>query len=162
MIRFVVAVKQEALQALLLGYPGRLIDRLTRAMSILSLELQRDVKEQKLSGQVLKARTGTLRRSINREVRVNGGLIEGIVGTNLAYAAIHEYGGVVPAHIIEARRARALAFTPRGSSEVIFRRRVEIPAVRMPERSFLRSALRELQPRIQAGLERAAAEAVHK
>jgi hypothetical protein len=52
---------------------------------------------EKLSGQVLKNRTGTLRRKINYEVRETPTGITGSVGVKLSYAAAHEYGfdGVV-------------------------------------------------------------------
>src|SRR5450759_2228943 len=50
------------------------------------------VKANKLSGQVLKNRTGTLRRKINGRVTETSNSITGIAGVKLAYAAAHEYG----------------------------------------------------------------------
>lgn len=40
-------------------------------------------------------KTGTLRRSITIAMTVAGRGLEGVVGTNLPYAAIHEYGGTI-------------------------------------------------------------------
>jgi hypothetical protein len=54
--------------------------------------------------------------------------------------------------------ARALAFPWRGRQR--FFKRVQLPAVAMPERSFMRSALDETAPEIRAALEAAAAEAM--
>lgn len=53
------------------------------------------------------------------------------VGTNLAYAAIHQFGGKTRAHTITARKGKALAF---GG---IFRRQVRHPGSKIPARPFL-------------------------
>lgn len=46
------------------------------------------------------------------------------VGTNVVYAAIHQFGGIIPPHIIRARRARALSIPGIG-----FRRAVHVDQV---------------------------------
>ena len=62
-------------------------------------------------------KTGTLRRSITSEVRSAGGVITGVVGTNVPYARYVEEGrGPVEA------KGRALRFTIGGT--VFFRKRV--------------------------------------
>jgi len=105
--------------------------------------------KEKLTGEVLQVRSGRLRRSINMRMEGTGGdQVSGTVGTNVLYAAIHEFGGTIPGHPLEAVNAKALRFMPKGASDFIFRRRVQIPDIRMPERSFLRSALREMLPGI--------------
>ncbi len=38
-------------------------------------------------------KTGNLRRSITHSVRVSPGSVSAIIGSNLVYAAIHEFGG---------------------------------------------------------------------
>lgn len=83
--------------------------------------------------------TGRLRSSITVAVRSNivSGLVEGVVGTNVKYAPIHEFGGV-----IVPRKAKYLAFKING--KYIRTKRVVIPA-----RPFLRSALRDATPQIQ-------------
>lgn len=42
----------------------------------------------------LKVRTGLLRRSITTKVKESGDIVEGIIGNNVTYAAIHEFGGM--------------------------------------------------------------------
>ena len=66
--------------------------RVKNCVQRLTLQLLRKVKEDKLSGQVLKNQTGTLRRSINQKVEDLGSAIVGSVGTNLVYARVHEFG----------------------------------------------------------------------
>ena len=61
------------------------------------------IAEHKLSGQKLNARTGMLKKSIQRsgakKVTVMGDNIVGTVGTNMEYSVIHEYGGTIrPKH----------------------------------------------------------------
>jgi phage gpG-like protein len=83
-------------------------------------------------------RTGQLRGSITSEVRPAGGVITGIVGTNVPYARIvHDGRGPVVAH------GRALRFTIGGT--VFFRKRVG-PAKGNP---FLRNAFAQSRATIQ-------------
>lgn len=56
---------------------------------------------------------------------------EAIVGSNKVYAAIHQFGGTTRAHVIRARRKRALAF---GG---ILRKSVNHPGSKIPARPFL-------------------------
>lgn len=102
--------------------------------------------KQKLSGEVLKVRTGRLRRSIHYEMSKSNNRVEATVGTNVKYARTHELGLTIPAHIVEARRGKALKFTVGGKT--LFRRRVMIPAVKMPKRSFLEASLQQMAPEI--------------
>lgn len=142
------------------GMTLRVHDALRRAITRESLLLLAAVKEEKLSGQVLKTRTGTLRRSINRRQMETATGIRATVGTNVAYAAIHEYGfdgtQTVRAHMRQITRAFG---RPLAASVMVsvggFERHVN-----MPERSFLRSALAERRPAILAALEAAVAKAV--
>jgi phage gpG-like protein len=134
--------------------PGRMREGLVRAVTRLGLELQRKVQAEKLTGQVLKVRTGSLRSSINTEISQSADQVAASVGTNIRYARVHEYGVDHPWVI--AAKDRALRFELGG--RVIFRRSVRHPP--LPERSFLRSALREMQPAIEAGLKNAVAQAI--
>jgi phage gpG-like protein len=136
---------------------GRVHDRLVLAAARLGAELQRKVQSEKLSGQVLKARTGSLRSSINMLIEETETSVRASVGTNIVYAKIQEYG-VARSWLIEARRAQALRFTVGGRT--IFRKRVTHRS--LPERSFLRSALAEMAPAIEEGLCDALAEAIRK
>lgn len=135
-----VSVRTEYAVARLLGGPERMRRSLRTVVTRLSLEVQRSVKQEKLSGQVLHVRTGTLRRSINREVIERPDGVFAIVGTNVDYARTHEFGFIGVVNVREhARKTRTGAVT----SVRMHTRHVELP-----ERSFLRSTLMEYKPRI--------------
>lgn len=113
----------------------------------LTIDLQTYVKQKKLSGRppgALNNQTGLLRASINAEVeRIAPAVIQGTVGTNVIYARIHEFGGV-----IVPKNAVVLHFQIGGID--IFAKQVTIP-----ERSFLRSSLAENRPKILQGFQQA-------
>ena len=112
----------------------------------LAMSLSTLVKK-KLSGPVLHVGVnGRLRRSITPRVKDRQDSISGIVGTNVVYARIHEFGGHTRPHDIRPRNARALFFNGR------FAMVVHHPGSNFPERSFLRSALAEMTPEIRAEL----------
>jgi phage gpG-like protein len=103
------------------------------------------LSKQKLNGEVLNVRSGRLRRSINTRVTEAASKVEGIVGTNVEYAHVHEFGfhGMVTVreHI---RRAKS------GKESMV---RSQSRKMDVPEKSFLRSALKELEPEIQGEIE---------
>lgn len=150
------------LVARLEAMPGRLHEGVLRAVTRLCLELEASVKA-KLSGEVLRVRTGTLRRSITRRVEDSERAISGIVGTNVAYAAFHEYGFSGSEHVKEHLRRITQAFgrpLKGGAKKITVRahtRRVEYPP-----HSFLRTALAEMEGQIKAEIEGAAAESVQE
>jgi phage gpG-like protein len=118
----------------------------------LCLRLLRTVKESKLTGQVLHVRTGRLRRSIHKTVRSTPTDVTGIVGTNVVYAHVHEYGfqgdESVRGHLRTSKLGRKFPVRP-------FTRHVHFP-----ERSFLRSTLREMEAEITTGLQVAVGKAL--
>lgn len=142
--------------ARLSAMPGRLQSGIARAVTKLALDLQRRT-QQKLSGPVLKVRTGLLRSSINYQVKQSSTEVTATVGTNVFYGKIHEFG-VPHSWEIRPRTARALAFEVGG--QTIFAMRVTHPP--LPERSFLRSSLREMEPMIKSELEGAVAGVLHE
>jgi phage gpG-like protein len=81
----------------------------------------------------------------------------GVLG-DIKYAAIHEFGGTIPPHQIVPDKAKALAFLVGGKQA--FAERVNLPAIVMPERSYLRSSLAEMADEIRVGMSEAAAEAL--
>ena len=159
-------------------YP-RVLDATKKSITASLLDLARYVMQSKLSGQVLKNQTGRLRRSIHAsDVAENGGVVEGTVGTNVEYAAPHEYGFngevTVKAYMRKtkasykaslgfSRSLRASGLKGLNKSErIAFARssgggavmvRSHSRHVNLPERSFLRSALRELAPQFVARLQ---------
>jgi phage gpG-like protein len=144
--------------ARLSAMPGKLRAGVGRAVLRLALLLQRKVQVEKLSGQVLKVKTGSLRSSINIQVSEGATRVMASVGTNIRYAGIHEFGGTQPGRTILPKRGRALAFEFAGARR--FFASVNRPAAHYPERSFLRSALREMQPEIRTELETAVHDAL--
>lgn len=135
---------------------GDVRGRVGQSMGRMTLLLQNRVMRAKLSGQVLNVRTGTLRRSIDQAVYQEGAQIRGVVGTNVEYARVHEYGFSGTVTVKEHLRLIKKAFgkdlkTPR---EVTVR--THSARVNLPERSFLRSALREMEPQFFDAMDQAA------
>lgn len=116
-----------------------------------SIALVRYVKENKLSGQVLHVRSGTLRRKVNYRVTESASEITGSVGVKLKYAAAHEYGldteEFIKSHLRTVKQAFGRPINP-----VQVTVRAHSRHMKLPERSFLRSSLREMTPEIQQDL----------
>lgn len=144
--------------AMLRNVPERAQAELRDTVGRCALRLRRMVMESKLSGQVLKVRTGNLRRGIDSAIFERPGEVIGKVSTNVKYARVHEYGynGTVSvkAHLRQVKQAwgRTLA-TPITANVRAFTRKVNFP-----ERSFLRSSLDEFKPQFIAEVQAA----VHK
>lgn len=110
----------------------RNLDRLDRKLAALGRLAQGDVLENALHAGAQEIRnaaqskapylTGTLRRSIHSETEEKSGpRVTVLVGTDLEYAAMQEFGGV-----ILPKSARRLVFEVDG--QLVFARRVTIPA----------------------------------
>jgi phage gpG-like protein len=153
-----ISVDDSTVQAHLGAFPAKLRERIVQMTKRLGLDLQRHVQAGKLSGQVLKVRTNTLRSSINLRVEEDGSAVTATVGTSVKYAAAHEFGfqGVVTvrAHLRQITQAFGHSINPTTQNVRSYQRRVDLP-----ERSFLRSALRDMTADIEAGYRRAAEEA---
>jgi phage gpG-like protein len=154
-----VQVDDTQVVARLTSLPGRLRQLLLAKISTLAVQLAARVR-QKLSGEVLNVRSGDLRASIFERVSSTSTSVAATVGSSgdVKYAAIHEYGGLIPAHDILPNKAEALAFVWQGKQQ--FFRRVHIPDVQMPERSYLRSSLAEMSGDIRTGLQAAVQQAL--
>jgi phage gpG-like protein len=140
---FVITVDASVLEERLRKAPAEMRRALVVAAQRLAITAQRKVKGEKLSGQVLHVRTGTLRRSINQEVTETEDGVFATIGTNVRYAAIHEYGF--------DGQVNVRSFLRKGR-EV----RAHVRNVHLPERSFLRSTLRDMESQIREDLKRAA------
>lgn len=171
---FTVTVKTDVLEARLRSAPELMRASLLRAVTRLSIGIQRSVKEDKLTGQVLHVRTGTLRRSINRVVTDEPDGIFATVGTNVEYAAIHEYGFSgsvnIKAYVRQHRERLTYAQQYKRTGAVIKGKLTGTSSlvsahtrqVNMPERSFLRSTLKDWEPRIVSELRQAALSVLNK
>ncbi len=182
-----VLVGGDRLQEWLKGRYPEIQNQVGKSMARLVIALTRKIKQDKLTGQVLKNRTGTLRRSISPEVGQSGTAITGSVGTNIIYARAHEYGVTTRPHDIYPRKARALAWMKSGfdlgevkkgwfratgtwtkkggkalgeMGALQFARVVHHPGSVIPERSFMRTALKEMEPEIRAQFKNAIMEVI--
>ncbi len=137
--------------AALAAMPERVQAALADRANALAAELQAKI-QQKLSGDVLHAKSGALARSIVATIEATMAGVSVSVAANgdVKYAAIHEFGGVIPPHQIVPDKARALAFAVGGKE--VFAARVNLPAIAMPERSYMRSSLAEMADDITEGL----------
>ena len=135
-------------------HSDRMSSGVMTAITKLTIKLQGMVKEQKLSGQVLKVRTGNLRRSINQRVDVEEGRGPvGTVGTNEKYARPHEMGFKGEVQIREHLRTVRQAWG-RPIEPVQVTVKAHTVRVNLPERSFLRSALAEIQSQVAPTIEK--------
>lgn len=140
--------------------PSEFRTAVSQRVGELVLALARYVQVEKLTGQVLRVRTGTLRRSIQQVVVERGPEVLGIVSTNVEYAPRHEYGysgpEAVKAHLRTIKQAwgKPLA-EPRAVAVRAHTRNINYPA-----RSFMRTALADMAPQIVAQIKDAAGEAL--
>lgn len=120
----------------------RIVGRVTTTMRGVGAMLVGAIKEQKLSGQVLKNRTGRLRRSINAKLQQDAQTISLRVGTNVEYARAHEFGfsGAVKVsqHLRLVKQAWGRKIKPRNVTV-----RAHVRHMELPERSFMRTAMAE-------------------
>lgn len=138
--------------AKLRAFPDRVAERLATVMRRLGIQLQKNVKRDKLSGTVLKNRTGNLRRSIAERLERTDDAVTARVGIfagpTIHYGRAHEFGFAGPVTV----RAHLRAI--KGKAHLV---RAHTRNVTLPERSFLRSALREMAPAVLKAIEGATA-----
>ncbi|MBV9858752.1 MAG: HK97 gp10 family phage protein [Alphaproteobacteria bacterium] len=152
-------VGEGALISRLGAMPRAIRERVEGAVGALAQDL-RALIQRKLSGEVLQRRSGTLSGSIEVELVPQRDQVAATVATGVPYAGIHEYGGTIPAREVLPKSGRVLAFPWKGEQR--FFKRVQLPQINLPERSFLRSALDEMAPEIRAALADAVREAVRE
>lgn len=126
--------------------PAQVSTAVKSSLDAFAAELAGYIKAEKLSGDPLHRRSGNLAGSIYPYRQDSGTEMGGGArgGGDIPYAQIHEFGGVIPAHEVVVRNAKALCFTVDGVRR--FATRVQIPDVQMPERSYMRSAFNERAP----------------
>jgi phage gpG-like protein len=141
-----------------------------KTVESLSLELKALVVA-KLSGQVLNVRTGDLRRSITSEVADSSTSVVGKVFSagDVKYAAIHEFGGVIhhpggTPYIVTKDMAMGALFVSKATA-ANFKHPLPVTKphdIPMPERSFMRSSLKDMRAEIIERLKAAVHEEVVK
>jgi len=125
---------------------------LARAITKLGIDLRNNIQQNKLSGQVLHARIGSLRQSIAVQIDPSDTAVGATVSSHLDYASAHEYGFTGTVNVGASLRRIKEAFGHPIAAKTIgvgaHSRRMDLP-----ERSFLRSALDGMAPDIGAGIE---------
>ncbi len=96
-----------------------------------------------IDGPVLNRRTGRLWRSIQPEVFKKHGRVVGIVGTDVKYAAVHEFGAIIR----PKKEGGRLVF--RIGDSLIFAKQVEIP-----QRPFMSRGFKERRNRVKQEIQR--------
>lgn len=101
----------------------------------------------KLAGQVLNKRSGRLSSAVSADVSEASGMVIGRTYVQgVPYAAIQEYGGQTGPHDIIPTVASSLMFPWNG--DMVFARKVHHPGSKIPEASYLRSALFDMHDQI--------------
>jgi phage gpG-like protein len=128
----------------------------------LAIKLEAYIKNQKLAGQVLNRKTGALARSINHRVESSLNRIVAYVFSSgdVKYAAIQEHGGKTAPHLILPKKAATLAFYWKKIGKNVRMPKVNHPGSVMPERSYMRSSLRDMSSEISLGMKAAYVEGI--
>lgn len=144
-------------------YPPRMHARLLQVMQRIGFDLQGYVQREKLQGQVLKHRTGWLSSHVLPKVQDDGHQITttvGVDGRAVPYAAAHEYGFHGSENVRAHTRTISMVFgrevAPTTVNVAAFTRQGNTP-----ERSYLRSSLRERLETYKQWLKGASANAAH-
>jgi phage gpG-like protein len=157
----IMLIGNEAAQAKMAAMPERVSKALDQAMGRSLNIIYRRVM-QNLTGDVLHVKSGRLRQSVATGQKLSDH--SGFIGSNVEYAAIHEYGGQTRPHQIlphgnalrfadprfvgPIRRTKAGKFFKRQSAGMVFARSVNHPGSTIPPRPYMRPALRDSQPEI--------------
>lgn len=107
------------------------------------------VRAEKLSGQVLKNRSGNLRNAVQNDVTASGPILTGIVfvDNTAPYGAYQEYGASIPERV--PVNAKALRWYVGGSPVFAMRAKAFV----LPPRPFMAPSLTEKSPSIKAALQ---------
>jgi hypothetical protein len=152
-------VGDEQMLSRLRAIPDAVSSGLARAITTLGINLQRNVQQDKLSGQALADRTGALQSSIDLRIDQSLNTVAATVFTNLDYAHAQEYGFSGTVNVRASLRRIREAFG-RPIAEKTISVRAHSRRVDLAEHSFLRSALDDMTPEIRDGVEAAIREAL--
>lgn len=140
-----VSVTDTAVKANVGAMSERVHRNMLRAVTKEALMLEQHVKRDKLLGQVLKRQTGALGQSIHNEVIDEPAEITGrVYSAGVKYAGLHEFGGT-----FERLVTKAWGRLVKNPHQVKFT---------YPDRSYLRSALKDNRERIIDALKQAQSE----
>lgn len=147
MIKYEVVAEERVQEKLNRLGSAKVVAALHGVLQRAVFKVQGHIVQNKLNGQVLHRRTGNLGNSITQSVRIReDGVVEGRVGTNVFYGLIHEFGnGMRPFFIFPKKLGGMLAWKG-ADGKMNFRPWVIHPG--FPERSFIRSGLRDKEQEI--------------
>ena len=152
-------VGDDAVLAWLRSFPDAAASGIASAITQLGIDLQQKIQDNELSGQILAVRSGALKSSIDLQIDQDDGGISATVSSNSRYARVHEYGFAGTVDVKASLRRITEAFGHPVAEKAInvrpYRRRMELP-----ERSFMRSALEDMDPEIRDEVEAALLEAL--
>jgi phage gpG-like protein len=159
-----------AAKAKVSGVAPRAVTKIVTAIKTEAINLVAYIKQNKLSDQVLRVRTGRLRRSITANFAQDGDTFAARIGTNVKYGRAWEFGFTgavnVPEHKVKAfERMQTHAFgKPMKSPRKVNVREHVVKAhtvnMKMDPRPFVGPSAEENMPRIQKNLRQAMAEAL--
>jgi phage gpG-like protein len=152
-------VGDDAVLAWLRAAPDAVASGIARAIAQLGIDLQRRIQEEGLSGQILAVRSGALKSSIDVQIDQSGDEVSATVSSDSAYAHAHEYGFAGTVDVRASLRRITEAFG-RPISEKAINVRAYHRRMDLPERSFMRSALEDMDPAIRDEVETALREAL--
>lgn len=118
-------------------------ERMNQALKDALLESLQLIRTASLTSGRIPVKTGSLRRSITIAITAAWKWLEGMVGTNLPYAALHEYGGKISRNTAWGKETREYTATYR-------------------ERSYLRTPFAESAGLIQKTFDRHVAQVLGK
>lgn len=116
-------------------------DPLRQAVHKALSRVQKTTRYKLTGGHPLFVRTGRLRASILIDTKRKGKTVSGKVGTNVKYAAIHEFGGT-----IKPKKGKFLRF-PGKDGKAVF-----VKQVKIPKRPFLHPSFRQELTKIKQDL----------
>jgi hypothetical protein len=152
-------VGDDAVLAWLRSAPDLAASGLARAITTLGLELQRNVQQNELTGQTLAARSASIESNTSLQIDQSGDRIAATVTGGSAYTDAREYsvsGAVdIGANLRRRKKAFARPVARKAISIRPYFRRIDVP-----ERSFLQSALEDMDPAIRDEVEAALREAL--
>lgn len=151
-----ILVGDQQVVAAINAMPKRLDEELRKGVARAALAVLKQTVGAKLQGQVLNVQTGRLQRSINASpVQQDGKSLFATVGTNVRYGKFWEFGGQRKV----GAGARGGPRTIHGDALARYTAKHPPGVKQYPARSFLRTALADMTPKIRAEFEAAAARA---
>jgi phage gpG-like protein len=155
-------IDDAAVQARLAAMPEKARKAISDVMRQQWFRIQSEVVRGKLSGDPLHRRTGVLASSINvggadtaSDFVESASSIVATIGTKVWYGVVHENGGTfqIPSHERTISQAFGRPITPKTIT-------VAAHTATFPQRSFLRSTLRDMTPSVLAAIGAALATAL--